>query len=577
MVRVDRSTPPGTGQPSSVGSAASVAFGVSDRASEGGGDRVDATFAPEIEAWLAELEAAPATRRTRRQALGLRHELEDHIHQRLRAHAISGTPPADAITRTLQELGPPIVLAEGLDQVARRHRRSMFMHVAIFGSGAAVAAAITLTIGIQARGTLAVRPAPAVSPSSGALAGPSDDAWATDDDAPRFTINESPIAVDDLVRLVDRMVDTPILVEWAALAEAGLEPSASIDVPVGSVPLSRIMRAVTDAGVAMEMHDEAPTWFEDDGVLTLSTRAVADRRTTMLVSHSIGDIVERAEEAWGVDREETLEEIEAAVRAFVSADDWRENGGGVARLMASGERLFVQAPRRMQDEIEWILDQLRFGAMESLERMHGHAGRGPGAGGGLGGGGGGGGGGGFAGVGRGGWVYHGGGGGSIGGIGMPPGAGPAHGLAGGSGSALGGGAGSGVGGAGAPGAGSVGAGLPGAGSGSIGDGSGVSPGGGAGGPGSGVGGAGGIGHGGGGPRVGGGSGEAPGSGATGGSGGGFGGASGSGATGGGGGGSGEAPGSGAAGGGSGATGGGGGGARGGGASGGGGGRAGSGS
>ena len=94
-----------------------------------------------------------------------------------------------------------------------------------------------------------------------------------------------------------------------------------------------------------------------NGVLEIAPREFFDRRERTLVTYDLSGIISARHETFGEDREKVVPEIQSLICNFVSAEDWRDNGGELAQMSVVGDRLFVEAPR-MHPQVKWILDQL---------------------------------------------------------------------------------------------------------------------------------------------------------------------------------------------------------------------------
>jgi hypothetical protein len=95
-----------------------------------------------------------------------------------------------------------------------------------------------------------------------------------------------------------------------------------------------------------------------NGVLEIAPREFFDRRERTLVTYDLSGIISARQETYGEEREKVVQEVQGLICNFVSAEDWRENGGELAQMSVVGDRLFVEAPARMHPQIKWILDQL---------------------------------------------------------------------------------------------------------------------------------------------------------------------------------------------------------------------------
>jgi hypothetical protein len=99
-------------------------------------------------------------------------------------------------------------------------------------------------------------------------------------------------------------------------------------------------------------------WHADDRIIEIAPREVLDARDLVLVSYKISDVI-RSVTAYGRPYDNAVADVTSLLHELVEPTAWRENGGSLAQLRVVGGRMFVQAPKRMHTQIEWILEQLR--------------------------------------------------------------------------------------------------------------------------------------------------------------------------------------------------------------------------
>lgn len=97
----------------------------------------------------------------------------------------------------------------------------------------------------------------------------------------------------------------------------------------------------------------------EGGGVEIASQAYFDQKESMLVTYDLSPIVE-ARTSRGDRRAPSsiVEEAAHLVMSLVEPEQWRDNGGVLAEVSVFGEKLFIQAPRRLQPKIKWILDEL---------------------------------------------------------------------------------------------------------------------------------------------------------------------------------------------------------------------------
>jgi hypothetical protein len=324
-------------------------------------DHVEPTdSADPIDAWITEMLRGAGHAPESPAAERIRDELEEHIELRIRDLALAGTPQHEARRRVLVELGEADSVARGFHRARTRHHRRRFMHLATIGLGTA----LTAVIGVGIVTGPARLPAGAVVFEEPATIAEVGD-WAAGDASVR--IEESPVALGELLEMIRERSERPMFVEIGHLGREGIELDTPLAVPVGDVPIVRLMAAITESGAEEMGADVAPTWRIIDGTLELTTRRAADQTSTSLVAYDLTHVIARYEDLHALAADETANLAMAVIHRFVSPDDWEENGGDTARLEAAGDMLFVEAPARMHARLAWLLEQMAGGASGGVD------------------------------------------------------------------------------------------------------------------------------------------------------------------------------------------------------------------
>jgi hypothetical protein len=140
------------------------------------------------------------------------------------------------------------------------------------------------------------------------------------------------------------------MVNWDELQGLDVEPDTALGINGQTIPLPRLLRML--ASRFDDGHD-ALDWRFGDAYLEIGTRRMFDLRERALASYDVGDVL---------GDEIGEQELCDLMYTFVSADDWHANGGDLGQLQLLGTHLFVEAPPRMHERVQWLLEQLARGA-----------------------------------------------------------------------------------------------------------------------------------------------------------------------------------------------------------------------
>lgn len=168
-----------------------------------------------------------------------------------------------------------------------------------------------------------------------------------------WDLHERPVR--DVFDLLAESLKVPLHARWS-LMQNSAQPDHSVSIKAKGADVAMLLRAVNEAvgasgGAAVDARLTS-------GVLEVATREYFDRREMELASYDLSGIIAARRATYDEPREKVVEEIVLLVQQFVSADDWRNNGGELADLSVVGDRAFVRAPARMHPQVKWILDQL---------------------------------------------------------------------------------------------------------------------------------------------------------------------------------------------------------------------------
>lgn len=270
----------------------------------------------------------------------LREEIETHLRERVRDLLLAGSSEEHAIQQAVGEFGDAATFARRYIDLNRSHRRRLFMQTMCTGIGVlAVAGATWLAAGAMNPAT----PPPSVFRSAAAPAAPADFEWSP------VTADQVPLA--SVFEALGKGANGRMVIRWGALEAGGLERDLAIDAAITGGTLDAALRELRT--VLESFSDELLDWrFTDDRVV-IATRCWFDERERELVRYDIGLLVHEA-----LVGEEELREL---LSSFASPDDWEDNGGTLARMRIVSNHLFVEAPPRIHERVQWLLDELRGG------------------------------------------------------------------------------------------------------------------------------------------------------------------------------------------------------------------------
>ena len=280
------------------------------------------------------------------QRLAIRNELQEHLRERTRDLMLTGRTETEAVRLAIEELGETAQLARRFESANRPNTRRWLMYTSMLG----FSAAIFIT------GSVVLTP----DHSQPTLASIFKEEQAQHSQTLEKLINGP----------VDVKVDLPVLETARVLSEVA---KVNIDLPVGELTESGIpsdhvitmelenvpLRVALDQFVSQISQENLRfAWRAEDGRIEIGRKHVIDLRENVLVSYNIAEII-KSLTTYGRPYDNAVEDITGLVESMVEADNWRENGGELAHLRVVGGKMFVEAPKRMHERIEWILLQLR--------------------------------------------------------------------------------------------------------------------------------------------------------------------------------------------------------------------------
>jgi hypothetical protein len=300
------------------------------------------TPADAVHAWLSML--TKVLRLPEGEAAGIRDELEAHLRERVRDLMISGCDEAEATRRAIGELGEAAGLAQSYRSARRFGTRRLAMNMAILG--VAGSAALLSMVAI-------LRPAGPVL-SAVYEAQPAAEVAALEQ--VRVDANFDSATLKDVLEFIAQKSGRQAHVYWGKLESADLQRDTSVTVRARGATLPALLGLVNEAVDAKGARAIELGMVE--GMLGIAPREFFDRRTRSLASYDLSGIIAARQATYQEKRDDVIEGVVRVVTDFVSAEDWVDNGGELARQTVVGDRMFVEAPQRFHPQIQWILGQL---------------------------------------------------------------------------------------------------------------------------------------------------------------------------------------------------------------------------
>lgn len=283
-----------------------------------------------IASWLGVLERF--LRLPPAEAREIRDELDSHLRERVRDLMIEGRAEADAVGRAIAELGEAADLARRFRGARRARKRRFLMNVSM----------LALAGGAMALSLVAV-----TQPGAGPAAVAVFQEQPAERAGPRVSgqFSERPLA--EVLSQVAQAAAPAVLIRWRELESAGLRPDMPVTVSIRERELAVAIEILNDV-----LQVDGPSRLDArlvEGSLEIATAEFFDLRERILASYSLRGVI---------NDDVTADEVRELVVMLVEPELWEHAGGIVASIYALGDRLFVNAPPRMQRRVAWILGQL---------------------------------------------------------------------------------------------------------------------------------------------------------------------------------------------------------------------------
>jgi hypothetical protein len=377
-----------------------------------GGD----THLHSITSWLDLLTSLLDVPDAERRAV--RDELESHLRDRVRDLIVGGCTEAEASARAISELGDAAALARRFKDAIEPSKRRLIMNVAAIS----IAGAAILFSGIAVFSTRATAPCPPGEtqpeaarqevllqairaramqadpfPSvqlAGEFIAPRMIDWSAhpgEHPAIRFerpllaaagiatapasiqSNSYEPPADESLERLrevrvtltgqppwqmffdaVGQAAKLRPVPQWDRLEQRGVKRDGAIRVGAD------ISAAAVLAEENMDLPDGVAAHIEDDRII-FAPQSVFDRQDQQLVVYDLAALIERQQMVISKEAAQIIDEISDLITHLVEPEQWRSSGGDRASMHRFDAKLFVQAPRRFHNKIQWIIQQLSEG------------------------------------------------------------------------------------------------------------------------------------------------------------------------------------------------------------------------
>lgn len=268
-----------------------------------------------------------------REAASLREELESHLNERVNDLLVTGESEQQGTKRAIAELGDAALFAQLYRTQRNEPTRRKIMNGLLIGSvGAALALGVTaITINQPTRGPN-VYPTGTAYVASGGI-----------DDLIDFSFEDAPLR-DILTEIGSAVADRVYINEyngWDNMLDSKLTlVVGEVAFSHGLLLLSEKIRAFTGEEIEYRI---------TNGLIEFGPRSLFDTREKILVSYDFEEDLRP---------DVTHADLEDAITSLVDSQSWVNNGGETASIRIVGSLLFVNAPPRTHEGVEWVIGQL---------------------------------------------------------------------------------------------------------------------------------------------------------------------------------------------------------------------------
>jgi len=297
-----------------------------------------------INAWLNVLSRLLHLPESRRQAI--QEELHEHLTERVRDLLLSGSSETEAVRAAIEELGETAQLARKFEAANRPRSRRILMNLTV----------AAITSGIVALGVVTLSPS---TPSSTAHYAPWQKA---EQPSPELANAKFSIDADQsLYQALEAMQSQTklgLVVNWGEIEESGNNVNDPLGLALKDAPLATALDLLADGGRKGGL---PLAWRVKDKTIEFGMKHVLDRREASLASYDISEVLGALSGNYGREYAEAVADINQLLTQMVEPESWRENGGDTATINVVGGKMFIQAPPRMHEQVDWILQQLKAG------------------------------------------------------------------------------------------------------------------------------------------------------------------------------------------------------------------------
>jgi hypothetical protein len=305
-----------------------------------------------VESWLSLL--MPMLDGPAREREGVVDELRDHLTQRVRDLMLGGVREAEAVNTAISELGDASAFARQWSSARSAPRRRLIMGIA---AGFAVAASLGITAAVMVPPQDGEPNEKKPVVSSAFQPAKRETTKALDD--VRFTARAGD-TWEQFIREVGERAKMPVAISWTQLQAlpsqssiGTVEPTTQLGVDFAEMKLSSALRLLNEAR-GLPAGGGVDTRVID-GCLVFSTATAFDKAESVLVTYDLTSVpdIDIGGEA------STVEQIKKTIQTLVEPSNWAEGGNDIATLSEVNRKLFIRAPRRMHEQIEWVLREVK--------------------------------------------------------------------------------------------------------------------------------------------------------------------------------------------------------------------------
>lgn len=169
----------------------------------------------------------------------------------------------------------------------------------------------------------------------------------------RFSVTFQGTRLHEALQFAARAIDRTLVIDQQALGEIKLDKESVVSAASAEVDLPGFFALLRSALGAPNNQVDLLEYRLTEATLEVSTRDGFDRRDTVLSAYDIDDLLSIPD----VDADRLRETL----KAIVFPGGWEENGGNTARAHVVGRTLFIEAPGRYHQKIQWIFGEIRKG------------------------------------------------------------------------------------------------------------------------------------------------------------------------------------------------------------------------